>query len=653
MPFARSDNEHLHLNDHRREARLFFLRVATSLILVVILFVILIARFYNLQVSNHQDYVTRSDSNRIKVQPIAPTRGLIYDRNGILLADNKPSYTLSIVKERVKDLEATINNIAELIPVEMSDRDHFKRSLKQRRRPYEAVPLRYRLTENEMAIIAVNEYRLSGVEVEAQLVRYYPFGELFAHTVGYVGRINERELKGFSEDVYKLYSGTHSIGKTGIEKYYESTLLGTVGSQHIEVNVHGRVLRVLERIDPEPGKDLYLTLDVELQNTAAFAMEGKRGAVVVMDVKNGEILSLVSSPSYDANLFVTGISYDQYKQLQQSDDLPLFNRTTQGQYPPASTLKPMLGLEGLNSGVITPQWEIFDPGYYQLKKDGRFYRDWKKWGHGKHVDLRQAITESCDTFFYDLSIKLGIDRMHPAGVAFGLGSKTGIDIPSEKPGLWPSRPWKEGARELPWFPGDSLNVSIGQGDVLATPLQLGVMVGVLASRGRVYRPRIVKRIDDVLTELEFTQNSSIKEEHWDYVASAMENVMHGRRGTARAIAKGAEYRIAGKTGTAQVVAIAQDESYDRDKVKARNRDHALFIAYAPADKPEIAIAVIIENGEHGSSAAAPVARQLFDRWFEIQKNRKPVDKLQVPVDPQLPSSEVNQQITSDSRGYSQ
>ncbi len=623
MPFARSDNEHLQLNDHRKDARFFASRVIASLVVVLVLFAILLVRFYHLQVTSYQDYVTRSDSNRIKVQPVPPTRGLIFDRNGILLADNKPSYTLSIVKEKTRDIEATIAVISELISVEESDRHNFHKTLKQRsRRPYEAIPFRYRLTEAEMAIIAVNEYRLPEVEIEAQLVRYYPFGELFSHTVGYVGRINERELRGFSPDENKQYSGTHSVGKIGIEKFYEKELLGAVGSQHVEVNAHGRVMRVLDRKAPVPGRDLHLTLDIQLQKAAVDSLKGQRGAAVVLSVASGEVLALVSAPSYDSNLFVTGISYGEYNKLNQSEDLPLFNRTTQGQYPPASTLKPMLGLAGLSEGVIDSESAVSDPGFYQLKKGGRHYRDWKRWGHGKSVDLRQAITESCDTFFYDLSIKLGIDRMHPIGVDFGLGARTGIDIPSEKPGLWPSRVWKEGARELPWFPGDSLNVSIGQGDVLATPLQLGVMIAALANRGKVHTPRLVSRLGDEVIEHEFTEITAISDLHWDYVQSAMVNVMHGRRGTGRAIAKGSAYRIAGKTGTAQVVAIAQDTRYDRDKVKARNWDHALFVAYAPAENPEIAVAVIIENGEHGASAAAPIARVLFDKWFEVQEVKK-------------------------------
>ncbi len=621
MPFSDHSEEHRQIKDHRSENQLFGSRILISFLFVIILFGILVFRFYELQVVQYQAYVTKADSNRIQVQPIPPTRGLIFDRNGVLLADNRPSYTLSIVKERVKDLNKTLDVIGELIALTEDDRTNFYKALEQRRRPYESVPLRYRLTEEEIARVAVNEYRLDGVDVEAQLVRYYPQGELFAHAIGYVGRINERELTGFDEDTYRRYSGTYSIGKIGLEKSYELDLLGEVGSQHVEANAHGRVLRVLERIDPIPGKDLFLQMDLELQRAAYSALGENRGAVAVIDVNSGGVLALVSAPTYDPNLFVTGISYADYKALNQSRDLPLFNRAIQGQYPPGSTLKPILGLGGLQTGSVTPEWTIRDPGYYQLDKDERFYRDWKKWGHGNKVNLYQAIVESCDTYFYDLAVRMGIDQMHPVGAAFGLGEKTGIDLPNERAGLWPSRVWKRGARGLPWFPGDSLNVSIGQGDVLVTPLQLALMVATIASKGKLYSPKLVKYIGQTEVSTNGHQTYESTPENWQYIARAMKGVVHSAHGTARAISNGAGYTMAGKTGTAQVVGIAQDERYDRDKLHDRNWDHALFIAYAPAENPQVAMAVIVENGEHGSSAAAPVARQVFDAWFGIESAR--------------------------------
>lgn len=622
MPFRDIDNDLHRLKDIKTEARLIGSRISVAFVGVLLLFGILIFRFYHLQIVNYEAYVTRAESNRIQVQPVPPNRGLIFDRNGVLLAENRPSYTLSIVKERTPDLEKTLAAVATLIDVGEDDLANFRKALSQRRRPYESVPLRYHLTEEEIARIAVNEYALEGVEVEAQLVRYYPYGELFAHTIGYVGRISERELTNFDDQMYRRYSGTHSIGKIGVEKYYEEELLGEVGSQHVEVNAHGRVLRTLERIDPVPGKDIYLNLDIEVQKAAAEAMAGRRGAVVAIEVATGGLLALVSTPSFDPNLFVTGISVQNYRELNESPDLPLLNRTIQGQYPPGSTLKPMLGLGGLESRVITPQWRIRDPGFYILENSERRYRDWKKYGHGNQVDLHQAIVESCDTYFYDLSVRMGVDRMHPLGAAFGLGSRTGIDIPSERAGNWPSRMWKKAVRGLPWFPGDSLNMSIGQGDVLATPLQLAVMTAGLATRGIIHEPRVVERVgnEKVLAPAEVRYEA--REENWDSVAQAMEAVVHSARGTAKVINRGVTYRIAGKTGTAQVIGIAQDQEYDRDKIHERNRDHALFIAYAPVEKPEVAVAIVIENGEHGSSAAAPVARQVFDTWFAVEAVRQ-------------------------------
>lgn len=606
-----------HFKDHNSESRLFMQRAIISVLVVFVLLGVLLARFYSLQVVHYEDYVTQSDRNRIHTRPIAPNRGLIYDRNGELLAENKASFTLSIVRERVPNLEATIERLAQLIPVSETDIDNFYKLMKQRRRPFESVPLRFRLTEEEISVIAVNEYALQGVEVEAQLVRYYPRSTLFSHTVGYVSRINERELSEFDAETYKRYAGTHSIGKVGLERYYELDLLGQVGQENIEANAHGRVLRSLERTDPEPGHDLHLFIDSRLQQVAADALGGRRGAVVSIEVETGGVLTLVSQPGYDPNLFVTGISFADYNALNQSRDLPLFNRTIQAQYPPGSTLKPVLGLAGLDSHVVNFETTIRDPGFYQLENDDRLYRDWKKQGHGNKVDLRQAIVESCDTFFYDMSFRMGVDRMHEFGSRFGLGQRTRIDIPSERQGLWPSRAWKRGARGLHWFPGDSLNMSIGQGDVLTTPMQLAVVAATLARRGELIRPRLVERIGDTETEKEVLDSFAGRQDHWDYVLSAMEGVVHDARGTAHwAIGVNTSYRMAGKTGTAQVVGIAQDEEYDSESLTESNRDHALFIGFAPADEPKIAVAVIVENGEK-SSEAAKITRKVFDTYMAL------------------------------------
>ncbi len=607
-----------HIKDHYREARIFMRRIIFAVAVILMLLGMLVVRLYELQVVDHQDYVTQSDRNRVQVQPLPPTRGLIFDRNGRLLANNRPSYTLSLIKERVRDLEASLKLLSSIVALSSENIVDFRKRLKQRRRPFEAVPLRYRLSEVEIARLAVNEYRLPGIEVEALLVRDYPFTDLLAHSLGYVGRINDREVAGFDEDQYRRYSGTHTIGKIGLERFYEEHLLGTVGYQHVETNARGRVLRVLERSDPIPGDNLHLYLDVKLQQAAYDSLAARRGAVVAIDIKTGGILAMVSTPSYNPNLFVTGISYKDYGALNKSLDLPLFNRAIQGQYPPGSTLKPMLALGGLHAGAVDTNYSVRDPGYYQLAGEERFYRDWKKEGHGRRVKLHQAIMQSCDTYFYDLAFRMGIDAMSPFGDQFGLGRRTGIDVPSERRGLWPSRAWKRADRGVSWYPGDSINMGIGQGYVLTTPLQLASMAATIGSRGKRIQPKMVKALNDQPTASEQTQIETIDGRHWDAVNKAMVDVVHSIRGTAQSIRRGLGYKIAGKTGTAQVVGIAQGEEYDSEALLERQRDHALFVAYAPADDPQIAIAVIVENGEK-SSKAAKVARDVIETYMTLPK----------------------------------
>lgn len=607
-----------HLKDHYQEARIFSHRMVVAVLAIVLLLGVLLARLYNLQVVNFKDYVTQSDRNRVQVQALAPTRGLIFDRQGQLLADNRPSYTLTLIKEQIGDLDMTLALLAELVELRPDELEDFNKRVGQRRRPFEEVPLSYRLSEDEIARVAVNEYRLPGVKVSAELVRDYPLNEMLAHSVGYVGRINDREVAKFDEEKYRRYSGTHTLGKIGLEKYYEDVLLGEVGYQYVETNARGRVLRVLERIAPQPGADLELFLDAHVQKAAVEALGDRRGAVVAIDVATGGVLAMVSTPSYNPNLFVTGISYKNYNALNRSLDLPLFNRTIQGQYPPGSTLKPMLGLGALHHRAVDSRYRIRDPGYYQLEGEERFYRDWKKEGHGSRVDLWQAIVESCDTYFYDMAYRMGIDSMHAFGTNFSLGKRTGIDIPSERKGLWPSRQWKRSARGLAWYPGDSLNVGIGQGDVLTTPLQLATMTATLANRGKFIQPRLVQSIDGEETEALVQQMYSVSDEHWDYIYKAMEDVVHGVRGTAQSVRRGLKYKMAGKTGTAQVVGIAQGEEYDSEALRERQRDHALFVAFAPVDAPKIAVAVIVENGEK-SSKAAKVARRVIDRYLAVEQ----------------------------------
>ena len=600
------------LKDPYAEKRLFMHRVLTAVGIIALLVFLLLARYFSLQITQHEVYRTQSERNRVQLQPIAPKRGLIYDRNGVLLAENIPTYSLTIVSERVGDLDHTIELLGQLVSLDQESIEKFRQRLK-RRRPFEAVPIRFRLSEDEIATIAVNRHRLPGVDVDAELSRYYPHGELFAHVLGYVGRISEEEQ--FQIDPVN-YSGTHSIGKIGLEKFYEDMLHGEVGYQNVETNARGRVLRVLERTDPRPGQDLFLHLDVNLQRAAHDALAGERGAVVAIDPASGGVLAMVSTPGYDPNLFVNGISASDFNALRESIDLPLFDRTLQGQYPPGSTVKPIYGLAGLEYGVVTVDTAVRDPGWYQLPNDERFYRDWKREGHGAWVNLEQAIVESCDVYYYDLAFRLGIDRIHEFTTRFGLGRTTGIDNTNERSGLLPSREWKRQIKRLPWFPGETLNVGIGQGYMLTTPLQLAVSTAFIASRGQRFEPRLLRQVGtELVVAPVLPALDDVSAEHWRVIISAMENVVHGSRGTARRIGLDSPYRIAGKTGTAQVIGIPQGEEYDAEQIAKRKRDHALFVGFAPADNPRIAVAVIVENGESGSGTAAPVARKVFDQYL--------------------------------------
>lgn len=607
-------SDHHHFKDHHNEARVFGRRLVITAILVVGVFLLLLTRFYSLQIIHHDNYSTLSDRNRIQVRPIPPNRGLIYDDTGTLLADNRPIMALTIVKERAGDLEQTIQKISEIISISDRDVERFYKALTLRRRPYESVPLRFRLTEAELARIAVNEYDLSGVDVEGQLVRFYPFANIYAHAIGYVGRINERELSNFTPEINSRYSGTQSIGKIGLERSYELDLLGEPGQEQIETDARGRVHRVLDSVDPVAGKDLELFLRSDVQLAAYDALADKRGAVVAIDVDSGGVVALVSTPGYDPNLFVTGISTVDYMALNKSKDLPLFNRTIQGQYPPGSTVKPILGLGGLETGTVSTLSSVPDPGYYQLKNDERLYREWKKGGHGAHISLKQAIVESCDIYFYDLGFRMGVDQMHSFGLHFGMGSRTAIDIPSERSGLWPSREWKRQARGVAWYPGNSLNMSIGQGDVLMTPLQLAVMTSVFANKGEFIQPRLVKTVGGIETSKVVRSSYEVDEDNWNFIAQSMRDSVHSRRGTANSVGRNMTFEIAGKTGTAQVVGIAQDAEYDSESLRERNRDHALFVAFAPVDDPKVAIAVVIENGEK-SSKAAEIARRVLKQYL--------------------------------------
>jgi penicillin-binding protein 2 len=587
--------------------------VAAVLVVVGLLGVILV-RYHTLQITDYEQYVTESERNRVQLQPLPPKRGLIYDRNGVLLADNRPSFILSIIKERVDDLDATLAELQTLVPFTEGELEKFHERLK-RRRPYEAVPLHFRLTEEERAVLAVNRHRMPGVVVDAQLLRHYPHGELFSHAIGYVGRINERELFELDESDYR---GTFHIGKVGVERYYEDILHGSVGYQNVETNAHGRVLRVLERSAPTPGADLTLHLDINIQRAAVEALGDRRGAVVAIDPLTGGIIALVSTPGFDTNLFVNGISSVDYGALRDSPDVPLFNRAIQGQYPPGSTIKPMMGMAGLESGLVTPETTVPDPGWYRLPGDSHRYRDWvlriRGTGHAPQVDLQMAIAESCDTYFYDLGRRMTIDRMHDYLAPFGLGARTGVDTTNERRGVLPSTQWKRDALNQPWYPGETISASIGQGYMLTTPLQLATATAVLASKGQRRVPRLLQAINGELIAAPALEPMSADEANWEAVYNGMLEVVHGQRGTAKALARGIRYQMAGKTGTAQVIGIAQNAVYKEDEVDERHRHHGLFIAFAPAEAPTIAVAIIVENGG-GSSAASPIARRVIDTWL--------------------------------------
>lgn len=604
------------LKDPQLESRVYGTRTILAIGLVMILLSVVLMRYYTLQVTEYEIYKTQSERNRVQLQPLPPQRGLIYDRNGVLLADNRPSYMLSIVRERIPDLEATLADVGAVLPISDSDMDTFRKKL-TRSRPYDPVPLRFRLTEEERARLAVNRFRLPGVVVEAQLLRHYPHGELFSHALGYVGRINEQEVQELDETDYR---GTFHVGKVGVEKFYEDMLHGNVGYQNVESNAHGRVLRVLERFAPERGKDLTLSLDYAVQLAAVEALGEQRGAVVAIDPRNGEVLALVSTPGFDTNLFVNGISSSEYAQLRDSKDVPLYNRAIQGTYPPGSTIKPFMAMAGLLSGLVTPQSTVPDPGWYSLPGDSRKYRDWilriTGTGHAARVDMKMAIAQSCDVYFYDLARRLTIDRMYDYLHPFGLGERTGIDTTGERTGILPSTRWKRAAMAQSWYPGETLSAGIGQGYMLASPLQLAVATSVVASRGERRAPRLVMAVDAEPVPAPVLESIEAPDEYWDAIIDGMREVVHGQRGTAKALAKGISYEMAGKTGTSQVIGIAQNAVYNEADVAERHRHHGLFIAFAPIEAPTIAVGIIVENGG-GSSAASPIARAVIDTWLGV------------------------------------
>jgi len=608
------------IRDHSAEANLFARRATVAFFIVVCMLGIVLNNLYSLQVEQYDDYQTRSNGNRIKVLPVPPNRGLIFDRNGVLLAENRPVFSLEITPEETNDLDDTLSRLSTLMAITDDERENFESKLKGQRR-FKPIAIRTKLSEEDVALFSASKHLFPGVQIEARLARYYPYKETLTHLLGYVARINKKDLQKLVEAGQEAnYAATHDIGKLGIEKYHEELLHGSVGYQQVEVNNQGRIIRVLNVDPPVPGKDIVLNIDIELQLAAQQALADQRGAVVVTDIKTGGVLALYSNPSYDPNLFVHGISRKNYAALLNSPDRPLINRATQGQYPPASTVKPHLALVGLEEGIITEDYTIMDGGRYQLPNVSHVWRDWKKWGHGK-VNVSKAIEVSCDTYYYDLAYKLGIDKISEAMYEFGFGDFTGIDLYEESDANMPSRGWKRARFNQPWYIGDTIPVGIGQSFWTTTPIQLAHSLNTLVNRGERYIPQIIrgfKKADNsvdvlplkTLRPLQFKQQENI-----DIVLNAMHDVVHGSEGTARSVFKDAPYQSAGKTGTAQLFSVGQDEKYDADKVDERLRDNAMYVGYAPFEAPEISVTVVLENAGGGSSNAAPVAREIMDFYF--------------------------------------
>ena len=605
--------EPIPLKDHESEKRLVNKRLIACAALVMAISCALIGRMYFLQVTEFDYNSTVSENNRVHVLPIPPERGFIYDRNGVLLADNQPSFNMTITRERAGDTAKVLDSVFSILHLPEEDRAVFAKAMKQARHPFDPSTLLYELTEDQIALLAVNQFRLPGIDVEAQFVRHYPQGDHFAHSVGYVGRINEKEAKHLDATQYR---GTQSIGKTGIERLYENELHGKVGFEEVETNAQGRVMRVLRHTDAVAGKNIVLSLDIKLQEAAEDALGDRRGSIIALDPKTGEVLAMVSKPSFDPNLFVTGISSKDYSGLRDSIDKPLFNRALRGLYAPGSTIKPEVAIAGLDSGVISASTRVFDPGYFQLPNVDHKYRNWNHSGDG-WVDLNAAIMRSNDTYFYDLASKLGIDRMHDYMAEFGLGQKVSLDMFEESSGLMPSREWKRSTRRQAWFPGETVILGIGQGYMQVTPLQLAQATALIANKGVWNRPHLARTVDGTPPVDEHPIPNLVLRDprDWEQVNHAMQLVMHDPRGIARAAAQGVQYRIAGKSGTAQVVAIKQGERYNRLKTAERNRDNALFVGFAPAEDPQIVISVMIENGEAGGRVAGPVVRKVMDAWL--------------------------------------
>ncbi|OXY80765.1 penicillin-binding protein 2 [Oceanimonas doudoroffii] len=607
------------MRDHVAESSLHWRRTLVSFIGIVVLMGVLFANLYHLQVNQHQSYQTRSNDNRIKVVPIAPTRGLIYDRNGVLLAENRPIYSLEITPEKTGDLDATVDDLIELLDLDPELRERFFEEVRRQRR-FNPVVLVSRLNEDQVARFSINQHKYPGAAIEAYLKRHYPYKDTLTHVLGYMAKINDRDLERLREE-NKLanYAATRDIGKLGVERYYEDLLHGHAGYQEVEVNNRGRVIRTLKYEPPVPGSDIYLNLDIRLQQHAQKLLEGQRGAIVLMTPKDGQVRAIVSNPSYDPNLFVHGISSPDYKALLENPDRPLINRASQGIYAPASTVKPMLSVMGLNEGAITPGTRYFGGPYFQIPNTKRKFRDWRRWGHG-WMDVYRAIEISADTFFYDLAYRVGIDNIHDYMSRFGFGQASGIDLHEEASGIMPSREWKQRRHKQPWYQGDTISVGIGQGYWTATPLQLARATSIMVDHGDTVHPRLLNAIaingDRVTMPISHGEPIRLRQDnYWQVGLTGMWRVINGSEGTARRAFAGTPYVAGGKSGTAQVFSLAENQQYDHKSLREHLRDNALFVAFAPFENPEAVVSVVLENAGGGSTNAAPVARAMLDAFL--------------------------------------
>jgi penicillin-binding protein 2 len=616
------------LRDPQRELIVFRNRMMVAGLVILAAFALILGRFAWLQVVQREYYHTLAEANRISVVPVVPNRGLILDRSGAVLAANYSAYTLEITPSKVPNVERAIDELAKVIEVSPRDRRRF-RKLQEDSKNFESLPIRTRLTEEEVARFAVNRYRFPGFEIKARLFRSYPQGEVASHAIGYIGRINDADVQRIeAEGLATNYKGTDHIGKLGLEGAYEKALHGVTGSEQVEIDAGGRAIRSLARTEPQSGNNLVVTLDLQMQKIAEDAFGDYKGALVAIDPRNGDVLALVSRPDFDPNLFVDGIDPQNWDALNNSPDKPLNNRALRGQYPPGSTIKPFMALAALEYHKRSPQFTISDPGYFSLAGVAHRYRDWKKGGHGI-VDMHRSIVISCDTYYYGLANELGIDAIHNFLARFGFGTKSGIDIEGELAGLDPSQEWKTQRFHQKWYAGDTVSVGIGQGYMLATPVQLATAVATIANGGVPVHPHLLKSVEDAKTRQvrSFvaqapTEAPVVKPENLAIVRAAMADVTKPG-GTAAQVGAGAPYSIAAKTGTAQVVGMKQGERYDEKRMKREHWDHALFIAFAPAEDPKLAMAILVENGQHGGSTAGPIARAVFDYYL---LGKKPVAK---------------------------